>query len=765
MKKFGDPARIALLLASVCATPFAFAAPAMAQDEAAVEDSDENIVVTARRRAENLQDVPIAITVQTAEQLDQRGASDITVLQQTTPNATVQVARGSNSTLIAFIRGVGQQDPLWGFEGGVGLYVDDVYIARPQAAVLDIFDIERIEVLRGPQGTLYGRNTIGGAVRYVTADMDTEEAHLRTRFNYGSYNQMEAIISGSVPLTENFVVGGALALYARDGYGENVVTGAEHYNKDVDAYRISAQWTPTDALSIRLTADGVNDDSNPRHGYRLTSFPNPPNPLGGPSYDPLDSVYDTRAGSGDENHVETRGSSLHVDYELSPNLTVRSITAHREGQTNGTIDFDNTEFPTLDIPAFYADEQLSQEFQLLFDYDRVQGVAGLYYLDGMAEGAFDTVLGNLGLTILSQGRVDTTSLAAFADVSYDLTDTLAVSVGGRWTQDEKDARVLRQTFIGIRSPFFGNSSAILFGTNTNYTNSATFEEFTPRVSLTWEPSDELTLYTSYGRGFKSGGFDMRGDASLTPDTVNGYEPEFVDTYEIGFHSSFMQGRANLSGAIFHSEYTDMQITRQEPTVAGNNITSFVDNAGEAVLQGVELEGRFFVTDNLTANFALGYIDGEFNEYQSSAVVPNPAFDPLLPVGPGNQPNMAVPIDLSDLADFQNTPDWTGAFSLTYMTEVAGGALAITPSVSYRGDSQMFEFANAVLDQEAYTLYNASITWTSESDRVRLGLHGQNLSDEEYRVGGYTFPGATFGNSIIGFYGPPRTVTASVEFRF
>jgi iron complex outermembrane receptor protein len=748
MKRFGDPARLALLLASVCASPFVFTSPALAQ-EAAVEESDE-ITVTARRREENLQDVPIAITVQTAEQLDQRGASDITVLQQTTPNATVQVARGSNSTLIAFIRGVGQQDPLWGFEPGVGLYVDDVYIARPQAAVLDIFDISRIEVLRGPQGTLYGRNSVGGAVRYVTSEMDTEEAHLRARFNYGSYNQTDVILSGSLPLTENLVVGGALALYVRDGYGDNLTTGAEHYNKDVDAYRISAQWTPTSDLSIRFTADGVNDDSNPRHGYRLADYP-----AGGPSYAPLDSVYDTRAGSGDENHVETRGSALHVDYEISPSLTLRSITAHREGQTNGTIDFDNTPNPTLDIPAFYSDEQFTQEFQLLFEYDRIQGVAGLFYLDGMAEGAFDTVLGGLATTIFTQGRVDTESLAAFADVSFDVTDTLALSVGGRWTRDEKTGQVYRQNFTGIRSPFFGNSAAIPGLVRTNYTNSAEFEEFTPRVSLTWEPSDDLTVYGSFSQGFKSGGFDMRGDAVFTPDTVNGYAPEFVDTYEIGFHSSLMQGRFNLSGAVFQSDYTDMQITRQEPTTLGG-IASFVDNAAAAEIRGAELEGRFHFTDNLTANFAVGYIDGEFKEYISNTVVANPAPPPA---------TIVVPIDLSGSAALQNTPDLTASLSFTYSAEVAGGQLAITPSAAYRGDSQMFEFATPLLDQGAYTLYNASITWTSESDRFRLGLHGQNLGDEVYRVGGYNFPGATFGNSIIGFYGPPQTVTASVEVRF
>ncbi|MGE0740082.1 MAG: TonB-dependent receptor [Hyphomonadaceae bacterium] len=750
MKRFGDSARYALLFASVCAAPMALCTPAFAQDEAGAT-SEEEVVVTARRRAENLQDVPIAITVQSAEQLDQRGATDITVLQQTTPNATVQVARGSNSTLIAFIRGVGQQDPLWGFEPGVGLYVDDVYVARPQAAVLDIFDIERIEVLRGPQGTLYGRNTVGGAVRYVTRELNTDEAELTARFNFGSYNQMEAILSGSVPLTENFVIGGALALYARDGYGENLVTGAEHYNKDVDAFRVSAQWTPTDALTIRLTADGVRDDSAPRHGHRLTSFP-----AGGPSYDVLDDIYDTRAGSGDFNRVTTSGESLHIDYELSDNITLRSITAARRGKTNGTIDFDNTEFPTLDIPAFYHDEQFTQEFQVLFNYDRVQGVAGLFYLDGMAEGAFDTVLGLAGpLTIFTQGQVDTESLAAFADVNIDITESLALSVGARWTRDEKTGQVYRQNFTGIRSPFFGNAAAVPGLIRTNYTNDAEFEEVTPRVSLTWEPTDSLTIYGSYSQGFKSGGFDMRGDAVFTPDTVNGYDPEFVDTYELGFHSSFLAGRVNLSGAVFMSEYTDMQITRQEPTTLGG-IASFVDNAASADITGAELEGTIFVTDNLRANFAVGYIEGEFNEYLSNTVVANPAPPPA---------TIVVPIDLSGSAALQNTPDWTASASFTYTMPVFNGALAFTPSVAYRGDSQMFEFANPVLDQQAYTLYNASLTWTSDSDHLRLGLHALNLGDEEYRVGGYNFPGATFGNSIIGFYGPPQTITGSIEFRF
>jgi iron complex outermembrane receptor protein len=441
---------------------------------------------------------------------------------------------------------------------------------------------------------------------------------------------------------------------------------------------------------------------------------------------------------------------------LSDTITLRSITATRNGETRGIIDFDNTEFPTLDIPAYYADEQFTQEFQLLFNYDRIQGVAGIYYLDSMAEGAFDTVLGLAGpLTIFTQGRVDTESLAAFADVSFDITDQLAVSLGGRWTRDEKTGTVYRQNFTGVRSPFFGNAAAVPGLVRTDYTNDATFEEFTPRASLTWEPTEDLTLYASYSQGFKSGGFDMRGDAVFTPDTVNGYAPEFVDTYEVGFHSSFARGRLNLSGALFQSEYSDMQITRQEPTTLGG-IASFVDNAASADIWGAELEGRAFITDNLSANFAVGYIEGEFNEYMSNTVVANPAPPPA---------TIVVPIDLSGSAALQNTPDWTASLSFTYSVALAGGELAFTPSAAYRGDSQMFEFANPILDQQAYTLYNASVTWTSESDRWRLGLHGLNLADEQYRVGGYNFPGATFGNSIIGFYGPPQTITASVEVRF
>ncbi|MGX8271088.1 TonB-dependent receptor [Brevundimonas diminuta] len=730
----------AFITASLCA------APTLAQQATQTEQASnvDDVVVTARRREESLKDVPVAVTAVTSERLEQTGAADITTLQAQTPNATVQVARGTNSTLTTFIRGVGQQDPLWGFEPGVGLYVDDVYVARPQGAVLDIFDIERLEVLRGPQGTLYGRNTIGGAIKYVTKRLGSDP-ELTLKGAYGSYNQVDLIASGSAPITETLRIGGAIARYTRDGYGTNLNTGAEHYNKDVTAGRLSVEWTPRDDLFFRLAGDITEDESNARHGYRLKA----------PT---TDDVYDTRAGIGDDGYVRTRGLSLTGEWNVNDTVTLKSVTAWRDGDTKGDgIDFDGLPQPILDIPGYYADSQFTQEFQLLFQGERWQGVAGVFYMDASAEGAFDTVIGlypsmgpglPAGLTTFTGGKVDTESFAVFADFSYDVTDQLSLSVGGRWTRDKKSVDQLRQNYLGIKSPFFGNSSAIPAGPpSTDYTNSDTYSEFTPRVSASYKFTPELTGYASYGRGFKSGGFDMRGDASLYPETVNGYQPELVDTYEIGLKGSLLDRRINFATALFKSEYTDQQITSQFFTPP-TSVVSYVDNAGSSEIWGWELEASARITDSFIPRLTLGYLDAKFNDFVT--------LNPLT----GKRENMA------DQRHFQNTPDWTASLALPYSFDLGDrGSVIFTPTAAYRGATQMFETPIPLLDQESYWLYDATLMWTSPDARYRVSLAGRNLGDERYRAGGYNFPGAITGDSVIGFYGPPRTVTLSVTARF
>lgn len=727
----------ASLAAGSALLPLPFVLPAAAQTSpSAGMPVMEEIIVTARRRAESLQDVPVSITALTAEALEMRGSPDITSLTKLTPNLTMQPARGSNSTLIAFIRGVGQQDPLWGFEPGVGLYVDDVYLARPQGAVLDIFDIERVEVLRGPQGTLYGRNTIGGAVKYVTKRIG-DEPELKVKAQLGSYDQTDLIVSGAAPVTDKIGVSGAFALYRRDGYGENLTTGQEHYNKDIDAGRLAVELKPSERLFIRLAGDRTVDNSNPRHGYRLVATPTVP---------VLDDVYDTQAGLTGENKVKTQGASLTAEYEASDTITLKSITAYRDGRSDTVIDFDNLPAKILDIPAYYEDDQLSQEFQFLYQGERFQGVAGLYYMDGHAEGAFDTIVGLANLTTLTSGQVDTKSYAAFADFTYDITPEFKISLGGRYTVDEKEGTVYRVNYAGLTSPLFGGAPRNPTLVRSDYTNERKFKEFTPRVSLSYEPTEDATLYASYGRGFKSGGFDMRGDVILTPDTVNGYDPELVDTYEIGSKLRLWDNRAQLNLAAFYSDYDGQQVTTQVP--AGTTIASFVDNVGSSKIKGWEAEGQVMLTEELTGSFSVGYIDAEFKEFLRYDLTTQQY------------------VNIADTAVFQNTPKWTTNATLSYARDMGdAGVATLTGSVSHRSKFSLFEFPNPTLDQSGYTLLDASLVWTSANGVWQAGLHGLNLTDRQYRVGGYNFPGATFGNSIIGFYGPPRTVTASLQYKF
>jgi iron complex outermembrane receptor protein len=718
----------------------------LAQDQSAIIGE---VVVTARRREESLQDVPIAVSAVSAESLELRGAPDITDLQRTTPSLTLQVSRGTNSTLTAFIRGVGQQDPLWGFEPGVGLYVDDVYYARPQGAVLDILDIDRIEVLRGPQGTLYGRNTIGGTIKYVTRRLGSD-SRLLVRAEGGNYGQLNGVISGALPVSDTVSVGAALGSFNRDGFGKNLNTGAEHgLNKDVLTGRASVEITPTDSLFFRLAYDRVDDKSNPYHGHREL-----PGIGGTPAV--LPGVFDTNAGLTDEMKVETSGYSLLAEWKASDALTFKSISAYREGETYPLgIDFDGTPAPILDVGsppvagslATYKDHQFSQELQAVLTYERWQGIVGAYYLDAMARGAFDTILQNAGFTQGTSGRVDTESYAAFGDFSFDLTDRFSAAIGARWTRDSKDATNFKANYLGLGSPISARNVAP-FQILTNYSNSRDFEEVTPRASVTFKANEDFTVYAAYGRGFKSGGFDMRGDAVAFPATVNGYEPEIVDSYEIGLKGRLANGRISFATAVFDQEYQDQQVTIQRPGLTPTSpVVSVVENVGKSRIRGAEVEATATVSDSFQLNLSASYLDAEFLEYIT-----------FNPVTRQNE-------DVADQRFVQNTPEWMGSLGLTYRLPLADrGEIALSGSASYRGSVYLFEVPSPALDQGSYTLYDAGVVWKSATESWQLGIYGRNLTDEKYRTGGYNFAGALFGNSIIGFYGPPRTYLASLTYR-
>ena len=758
-------------------------APVVAQEisggeESPIASETENVIyVTARRREERALDVPISVTAISGEELERSGTLELTEIAQKMPNVTLEISRGTNTTLSAFIRGVGQQDPVAGFEAGVGLYVDDVYLNRPQAAVLDVYDVERIEVLRGPQGTLYGRNTIGGAIKYVTAPLP-DETQVKIRGTYGKYDQADLVVTASTPLTENLRIGASGARLSRGGFGDNLNLGTENYNKDVWAARGTLEFD-NGPVFIRLSGDYVKDNSEARQGHRLI-----PGLLTGAPV--LDNVFDTRAGLNVvDQQVEAYGGALNIAVELSDTITLKSITGYREDKSTTPIDFDSLPAADLDVPAIYENDQLSQELQLLYEGDRLNGVLGFYYLDANAFTAFDVALFNTGaliglpgLNAQTLGDVKTKTWSVFGDFTYDITDKLSVSLGGRFTSDKRSSRVLRTTFIGGFSDLFPPSTAIPIAVTSDFEGSDTFEEFTPRGSISFKPNENHNIYFTYSRGFKGGGFDPRGQTSAAPDLDGDgdidfddqfeflrFEPETVDSYELGWKASLLDNRLNISLAGFLGNYKNVQIPGSVGVDTNNDgvndsFIGITSNAASADVNGIEFEGnalvgRDFAGDGskLTFNWSLGVLDAKFNTFIDNF---------------GN--------DVADSRVFQNTPDITAHMGFDLGLPVASGIVDFIGSVSLRGDASQFEVPNRFLDQDGFALVDASIVYTDDSDRFSIGVHGKNLFDKRYIVSGYNFVSgdgintpfvSTLGRegTLTGFYGDPRRFYVTGEVKF
>jgi len=792
----------AILLAGA-ATFAATSTPAIAQDEAQAAAADApatnqtnasdapeesgDIVVTARRRAEELQDVPIAVTAYSGAQLEREGAIDITDIGDTTPNVTLEVSRGTNSTLTAFIRGIGQQDPVAGFEQGVGIYLDDVYLNRPQGTVLDIYDVERIEILRGPQGTLYGRNTIGGAVKYVTRSLPNEPA-LSLRGTVGNYGQLDAIGSVSYPVADMFRVGVAGARLTRDGFGVNFTTHKPNYDKDVIAGRVSAEIGTDDSAMLRLSGDYTKDKSHARGGHRLINslFTNAP---------VLNDVFDTRGGLDDiKQEVTNKGVAAHGQVEVADGFTLKTITALRKDDSTTPIDFDALPAADVDVPGIYKNKQFSQEVQLEVERGKLSGVAGAYYLKADAETIFDVRLFTTfpGFSAFTDSDVHTKTWAIFGDFTYAITDQISVSLGGRYTNDKRHATVFRQSYLGGGSEEFGGAG-IPFGLPTSdFDGKRTDNKFTPRASISYTPNDDHHFYASYSQGFKGGGFDPRGQSTQAPDlngdhVVDGgeifdymtFEPEQVTSYELGWKGSFLDNRIYAALALFHANYKDMQIPASVGCIVNGipNFCGLTSNAGKARIQGVEFEGNARLFGNpggsrMNFTWSLGYLNGDFKEFQTIV-----AYDQ------DGTPIVPKEVNVADFRKIQNTPKWTASGTLNYTTPLADGSLNLNSTLSYRSSSQQFEIHTPEIDQKGFALLDANIVYELPGGHWIVGLHGKNLTNTKYKTSGYNFlrqnpysgefillngqPGisSALGKEGIlsAFYGNPRQIMFTVGY--
>ncbi len=758
--------------------------------DAAPPEGLTEIVVTARRRTENLQDVPVAVTAIGAATIQTQDVTNLEDLNSFVPNFKIAADRATSSTINVYIRGVGQSDPLWGFDPGVGVYIDDVYLARPQTALLDVIDVQDIEILRGPQGTLYGKNTIAGAIKYVTRDIDGP-ATLTVSATGGNYGEHDEKLSFSTPVIDDHVYFGlALADLQHNGYGQVVAEpgypaspynsiGQDVSNKDVLAGRANLTIKWGESSKLRIIADDTLDNSNASGGQRLSNY------LAPQLSDPFDTRTDMPV---DQDYSHRSGASATYTQNLTDQLGLKVVAGYIHGKSQQFIDFDELDANLFQVPGAYHDQQSSGEAQLTFKNDLVNAVGGVFYMDSTACGSYNASIGTLNLldipafdlyiTELVKGCVLTKSSAAYGDTAWKLTDRLNLDAGIRWNEDKKTADVYQADYASVaptqlapNQQFFnpGAVPAGFFpdpGVVTNYTNTRAFVNITPRLGLDYHWTDHVMTYVSYSRGFKSGGFDMRGNAAVYPQTENGYNSETADNYEAGIKSTLLNDTLLLNFTAFYDPYKNAQIGVQQfvdylgtPT----NLTAVL-NAGKQINEGLELESVWRPIKPLTLGLNVGYLDSYYKDY----LIPCNVFT----AAPGCGPSVAT-VNVADDNRPLNAPAWTVSGNATYTWDLPSGQVLARAGYDWRSFTKVANTTPSVTDQPAYGLLNAGLAFTTTNKAWRFSLDGKNLANRYYRVAGYDFgnppigPANSFigGVSQIGFYGPPRTYQVTAQYHY
>ena len=724
-------ASLAILGAAITSTlPLTASAQSAAppvQDEASQVD---DIVVSARRREERLQDVPVAVTALSAEALEDRGVTEISEVAKFTPNIRFDGAAalsGGNYNATVFIRGVGQNDFATFSDPGVGTYIDGVYFARSIGGMLDAFDVGRIEVLRGPQGTLFGKNTIGGAV-VITSQQPSADLGGHVDATIGSFSRADLRGHIDVPLADGKLLTRlSAATLNREGYARRLSDGQDLGDKNADAARLQALWMPTEMLTVSFSADYTRAREHSAPNTLLTLDPNAvfiqryntfvapsrgvtaPNGQGTLNTSWITGdPYTTWASGPNVNDLDLWGTSVTADWNLGP-VDLKSIMAYRELEAVFARDGDNTPFTYRE--TYNADEQsqFSQEFQLsgLSFADRLSWVAGVFYFreDSIDVGRADLAVGlqpptatvppfSPAVNILTE--VEAVTYAAFAQGTFSITDQLSVTMGGRYNVDDKtytlDHRRQRDGFIVA-----------------NLTRSNDWDSFTPKVGVEFKPNSDVLVYGSIGQGFKSGGYNARPLAG--PDEVTIYEPETIVTYELGAKTSWFDRRMTLNGAAYFSKYDDIQLTvNQTPQ-------NFVANAAAGEIKGFELELIGRPTSSLDVNLAVGYLKTEYTE-----------------VGQGLGPTQILPITLA--TPFLKAPEWTVAAGAQYRFDLPQGD-DVTVRADYAYYSEVFNdiAGDPLLAQDAYGLLNIRATYTSRDGSWRASVFGTNVTDVDYKQSG------------------------------
>lgn len=726
----------------------------------------EEVMVTARKREESLLDVPIAITAFGPDILSNPTISDISNLADLAPNVEFSASppiSGTSNAAAVFIRGIGQNDFLATNDPGVGIYLDGVYIARSVGGVLKVNDIERVEILRGPQGTLFGKNTIGGAVNVISR-LPSNEASGTINLTAGSKDRQDIALSAEGPLAENLAGRLSLLDENRDGYVTRTLDGKDQGNINRTTLKGILHWQPAESIDVRLTGDYTRQQQNGAaevmieiaEGRDLSSLP-PGEPLtnwevfnaliAGPTLGtqwdrrwlPTGDGFNTFSTGPTQDDIDIKGLSLTGEVELSPTMTLTSVSGYRTMEGTYSRDADGSPLNYGSVVNRDEQTQFSEELRLTGSSgDNLTWTLGAFYLQEeitnhqdvvFLDGLFAATGGAADATFDVNNLVDVDSRALFGQLSWT-HNAWEVTGGLRMTREQKEF------FI---DNFTVNSGAQLIGPEQKPTD--VWREVSPGLNISYAINDSIMLYSSYSEGFKSGGYNGRlvnppTDAQSGAPVIDTFDPENATTYELGFKQQY--DWLYLQGAIFTTDYTNMQVSVL--TIGANNLIAVtIDNAAKASIDGAELEAMVSLADKFRVRTGVGYLDARYVELEDDAL-------------------------LNKEHDLQKVPRWNAFVRGEYDYHFSDyGHLTSALELSYKSKTYNDPLNTESIAQPAYTLVNGSISWFNQQDTIKASLFCNNLTDETYFLSGVSELASVGISSAT--YGRQREVGLSLEYSF
>ena len=708
----------------------------------------EEILVTAQKKSESLQDVPIAITAFSGEDMRQQGIEDFQGISERTPGLLVGAFSPAQPEIS--IRGVGTKEDGPGANDSTVVSVDDVYIAARIAQVIDIYDLERVEILRGPQGTLYGRNSIAGSLNFVT-EKPNEEFNLRAEQTFGSNDNYDTRLLIKGALSEENGVYGKVSYSRRthdgfvDLYTDATTRNGTQNGIDRQSWRAQLRFAPNDQLDAILTVDGARDDDEGQNREPIGDITGDParnsvelnKALGGAG-----DLHDSFATEGFMQR-DVSGISLKVDYQFDA-FTFTSITAYRDAEVQVAVDccgLNGFVYPRANYD--YVDEnaqQLTQEFRLSGDGDQLNWVAGVFYTDETAHrlegfgfgpvteptGSFDAITASSAFSNISDVDADIEAWAVYGQGTYSLSEAMRLTLGLRYSTEEK-------TVVSAGSITGGPPSGIIVGPLVPTKGNDDWSSTDFRLALDYDLSENSMLYGSISSGFKSGGFT--GAPKNLASASKSFDEENALSYEIGFKSTLLDNTLRFNLAAFFTDYEDLQVTRFALTPATPTFGEFLtENAGEAEIKGIELETTWVPTDSFELTFSWAYLDAEYTDFSGLTPAPDGSAQDFS----GNTMRQA--------------PENSGSINARYRWDNVigdGDNLSLNLSARYVDDVFYDPDNNPRAFVDSYTVSDARLSYLSGSGRYEVGLWVNNLTDEEYTTHAFSLTGGERGFAAVG----------------